>query len=121
MVGILEEGGRIVNMLIVPARDLRPHDVTLSSRLRVISIQNGGDTGKMCLTLERLAGPKAGTLRVAEWGRGTKINIHRPEPCPHCGGRGIKRGTIGAGCGKCEHGRTPPPFLVFPVPSKASS
>lgn len=113
MVGVLE-GGHAVSLLTVPARDLQPHDVTLGSRLRVVSIRNGG-TGKMCLTLERLSGPNAGTLRVAEWGRGTKIGIHRPEPCEHCGGSGVRRGTVGAGCGQCEHGRTPPPFKVSPM------
>lgn len=101
-------------LLRVAARDLRRHDVTLGSKQRVIRAENGG-TGKMLLTLERMAGRNAGTLRVAEWNRGTIIGIFRPDDCPHCDGFGVKPRTVGAGCGHCEHGRTPPPFRVSSV------
>lgn len=107
-------------LLTIPARSLQRGDVALGSRQRVVTIRNGG-AGKMCLTLERMSGPNAGTLRVAEWNRGTRIGIHRPEPCEHCGGSGVRPGTVGAGCGKCEHGKTPPPFPVSPaVPSETA-
>lgn len=98
-----------MSLLRLPARDLRPGDVAMGSKQRVLSCRNGGQ-GKMCLTLERMAGRNAGTLRVAEWNRGTIIGIHRPEPCPHCGGTAVEPGTVSAGCAHCEHGRTPPPF-----------
>jgi hypothetical protein len=102
-------------MIRVPARELRRGDVTLGSRLRVLAVAPlPGAGGKVCLTLERMSGPNAGTSRTAEWGRSTIIGIHRPEDCPHCGGSGIKPGTVGAGCGHCEHGNTPPPFKVGP-------
>lgn len=100
-----------MSLLRVPARDLQPGDVTLGSKQRILSNRNGG-TGKACLTLERMAGRNAGTLRTAEWNRSTIIGIHRPERCPHCEGRAIQPGTVSAGCPHCEHGRTPPPFRV---------
>ena len=83
MARVLAEG-EIVTLLTVPARDLRLHDVTLGSRLRVVSNSSLAKPGKVFLVLERLSGPHAGTLRSAEWGRGTKIGIHRPEDCD-CG------------------------------------
>lgn len=100
-----------MTLLTIPARDLQPGDVALGSKQRVLSCRDGG-AGKMCLTLERMAGRHPGTLRTAEWNRSTIIGIHRPERCQHCGGLAIKPGTVSAGCEHCEHGRTPPPFRI---------
>jgi hypothetical protein len=79
--------------LRVPARDLRPGDYTLGSKLTVLRVDAASQKGSVLLRLRR----EDGTERHVSWRRSTVIEIERG----------------GCQCGCQVHGDAAPATCVF--------